>query len=69
MNIPGPGYGSAVEEIEGLRAENARLNAMLDQVEKMGCLYKGNFTGCPGCFVGLERERTAAEDSLSKELK
>lgn len=39
------------EEMEKLRAENEKLKSLLSEVEDMGCVYKANMTGCPGCHV------------------
>ena len=32
-----------------------RLEDLLDEIAKMGCLYKGNLKDCPACYVATVR--------------
>jgi hypothetical protein len=34
-----------------LEDENKRMRSVFVQIQKLGCLYKGNLTGCAGCII------------------
>jgi hypothetical protein len=36
---------------ERLEDENKRMRSVFVQIQKLGCLYKGNLTGCAGCII------------------
>lgn len=51
-------------ENERLREENSRYKTLLDEIQKMGCVYKNNMTGCPGCYIAIELSSDASTEPL-----
>jgi len=45
------GYDARQIEIAKLTDQLKRVNAILLKIQELGCLYKGNLTGCAGCII------------------